>query len=84
MMEGPCDEYWVLYVIDEPLNSILDTNIPLYANNWNLNKNLEKGKKNSQRPKITHYFEGMLHLSKILFSSSQCEVSCGRPCKFLE
>ena len=42
--EDTCwDEYWVLYVSDESLNSIPKTNITLYVN-WNLNKNLNKKK----------------------------------------
>ena len=30
--EGTCDEHWVLYVSDESLNSIPETNITLYVN----------------------------------------------------
>ena len=31
--KGTCyDEYWVLYVIDEPLNYTSETNIALYVN----------------------------------------------------
>ena len=35
------DEYWVLYVSDEWLNSIPETNITLYVNDLDLNKNLK-------------------------------------------
>ena len=30
--EGTCDEYWVLYVSDESLNSTPETNITLCVN----------------------------------------------------
>ena len=37
--EGTCsDEHWVLYVSDESLNSIPETNIILMLTNWNLNR----------------------------------------------
>ena len=29
--EGTCDEHWVLYVSDEPLNSTSETNTTLYV-----------------------------------------------------
>ena len=30
--EGTCDEHWVLYISDEPLNSTPETNITLHIN----------------------------------------------------
>ena len=35
--EGTCDEHWVLYAIDESLNSTPEPNIALYVNYENLN-----------------------------------------------
>ena len=43
-----CDEYWVLYVSDESLNSTPKTNITLYAN-WSLRKNLKKENKTKKK-----------------------------------
>ena len=40
--EGTCDEPWVFYVSDESLNSTPE--FTLHVTNWNLNKNLKKGK----------------------------------------
>ena len=40
--EGTCDEYWVLYVSGQSLNSTSETNITLCLTNQNLNKNFKK------------------------------------------
>ena len=36
--EGTCDEHWVLYLSDEPLNSTPETDSTLYVFNWDFNK----------------------------------------------
>ena len=40
-----CDEHWMLYVSDETLNSIPETNITLYVNWLEFNKKFEDKKK---------------------------------------
>ena len=38
--EGTCDEHWVLYITDESLNHIPETNIEFTK--WNLKNSLEE------------------------------------------
>ena len=56
--EGICDVHWMLYVCDELLNSIPETNITLYVSKLEFKKHLKE--------RVLHFiFKTMIHFELI-------------------